>query len=114
MPRNGSAFAENRECHGAIAGAGFVADGSRGTVDDHSGGGPDHGVDLGPRNRRGAALLVDQKSRQLLWPVWGRAKFGEPRAAHAIIEAAQQTFADDADRSSKDGAALQPGAGHAV
>jgi len=62
----------------------------------------------------GAALLVDQKSRQLLWPVWGRAKFGEPRAAHAIIEAAQQTFADDADRSSKDGAALQPGAGHAV
>src|SRR5207302_5698904 len=66
MPRNGSAFAENRECHGAIAGAGFVADGSRGAIDDHSCCGSDHRVDLGARGRGRAAFFFDQKSDQLL------------------------------------------------
>jgi hypothetical protein len=41
----------------------------------------------------------------------GAAKFGEHRAVHAAVQAAQQAFAGDADRGGKDGAALQPGAG---
>src|SRR5260221_13904856 len=72
----GSAFAENRECHGAIAGAGFVADGSCGAIDDHSCCGSDHRVDLGARGRGRAAFFFDQKSDQLLRPVRSREEFG--------------------------------------
>ena len=95
-------------------GARFVAAGSRGAVDDHSGGWPDHRADLGAGSRGGAAFFLDQESHQLLRAVWRREEFGGHRAAHAAVKTAQQTFADDADRSSQDGAAKQPGTGHAL
>src|SRR5258708_7890022 len=46
--------------------------------------------------------------------VWRREEFGEHRATHAAFKTAKQTFTDHADRSGKDGAAKQLGAGHAM
>jgi len=105
---NGSAFAENRECHGAIAGAGFVADGSCGAIDDYSWCGSDHRVDLGARGRGRAAFFFDQESDQLLRVVWCGEEFRQHGATHAAVETAQQTLTNHADRGGKDGAALQP------
>ena len=95
-------------------GARFVAAGSRGAVDDHSGGWPDHRADLGAGSRGGAAFFLDQESHQLLRVVWRREELREYGATHAALKTAQQTFTDDADRGSKDGPAKQPGAGHAL
>ena len=39
---------------------------------------------------------------------------GNTIAAHAAVQTAQQTFADDVDRGGQDGAAQQPGAGPAL
>src|SRR5713101_8226805 len=114
VPRNGGTPAENRERAGAITGARFVADGSRGAVDDHSRRGADHGVDLGAGSRGCEAFFLDQESHQLLWVVRGREEFRQHGPTHAAVKTTQQTFADDAERSSKDGAAQQPGAGHAL
>ena len=83
-------------------------------VHKHSRRGADHGVDLGAGGGRRTALLLDQKGRQLLRIVRRREEFGEHRAAHAAAQATQQTFTDHADRSGKDGAAKQSGAGHAL
>ena len=47
MPGDGGAPTENRECHGALTGTGFVADRSRGAVDDYPRSGADYGADLG-------------------------------------------------------------------
>ena len=44
MPRDGGAPTENRECHGALPGKGFVADGSRGAVNDFPRRGADYGA----------------------------------------------------------------------
>jgi len=66
MPGDGGAPTENRECHGALTGTGFVADRSRGAVDDYPRSGADYGADLGAGSGRRAALLFDQKGHQLL------------------------------------------------
>src|SRR6185437_16832941 len=97
VPGDGGAVAEDRECPGAIAGAGRVADGSCGAADDHSGREADHGADLGAGSGGRRAFFFDQESDQLLRAVWGREEFGEHRAAHTPIETTQQTFTDDAD-----------------
>ena len=76
VPRDGGAVAENRECPGALAGARFVADGSRGAVDDDSRRGPDHGADLGAGSGGCAAFFLDQESHQLLRVVRRREEFG--------------------------------------
>ena len=44
----------------------------------------------------------------------GREEFRQYGATHAAVKTTQQTFTDHADRSGKDGAAQQPGAGHAL
>ena len=64
-------------------------------------------------SRGGAALSLDQESHQLLRAVRRREEFRQHRAAHALVQA-QQTFTDDLDRGGQDGAAKQPGAGHAL
>ena len=52
-----------------------------------------------------------KKDHHLLRVVRSREEFGEHRAVQAAVQAAQQAFADDADRGGEDGAAVQPGAG---
>jgi len=87
--------------------------GTCGAVDDYSCRRADHGVDLGAGSGRCPAVLIDQESRQLLRMVWRGEPFGGVGEAHAAVPATQQAFADHADRSGQDGAAQQPGAGHA-
>ena len=52
-----------------------------------------------------------KKAISLLRVVRGREEFGEYHPAHTSVEAAEQTSANDLDRSGEDGAAKQPGAG---
>ena len=66
------------------------------------------------RSRGRAAIFVDQESHQLLRAVRGREELRQHRAAHALVQAAQQTFTDDLDRGGQDGTPKQPGAGHAL
>src|SRR6267143_2165359 len=99
---------------GAPTGTGFVADRSRGAVDDHPRSGTDYGADLGAGSGRRAALLFDQKGHQLLRVVRGREEFRQYGATHAAVKTAQQTSADNADRSGQDGAEKQLGLSHAL
>jgi hypothetical protein len=52
-----------------FAGVRSVSGRTRGAADEHSRQWSDHRADLGARNRRGAAVLFDQQSDQLLRPV---------------------------------------------
>src|SRR5260221_12207098 len=83
MLGDGGAPTENRECHGALTGTGFVADRSRGAVDDYPRSGADYSADLGAGSGRRAALLFDQKGHQLLRVVRGREEFWQHGATHA-------------------------------
>src|SRR5260370_29034314 len=114
MPGDGGATTENRECPGMLTGAGFVADRSRGAVDDHPRSGTDYGADLGAGSGRRAALLFDQKSHQLLRVVRGRKEFRQHGATHAAVKTTQQTSAYNADRSGQDGAATHRRLSHAL
>jgi len=79
---------------------------TRGAADDHSRGGADHGPDVGTRGRGRVAFFVDQKGHQLLWVVWSGEEFGEHGAANTAVQTTEQTFADDADRSSENGCTI--------
>src|ERR1700722_2270788 len=114
MPRDSSAAGENRERAGALARTRSAASGAGRAVADDSCGGPDHGAHLGAGSGRREAFFFDQESRELLRFVRSREEFREYDAADAAVEAAQQAFADDVDRSGQDGAALQPVAGPAL
>jgi len=98
----------------ALTGTGFVADRSRGAVDDHPRSGADYGTDPGAGSGRRASLLFDQKGHQLLRVVRGREEFWQHGATHAAVKTAQQTSADNADRGGQDGAAKQRGLSHAL
>ena len=94
---------EKRECLGALSAARLAVGRTCRAVDDHSSRGADHGVDLGVGSGRCAAVLVDQKSHQLLRVVWSGEKFRQHGATHAAVETAQQAFTDYVDRSGEDG-----------
>ena len=55
-----------------------------------------------------------QEGHQLLRTVRRGEKFGRYHQAHATLETTQQTSADGADRSGKDGAAKQPRTGDGI
>jgi transposase len=94
---NGGAVRKNRKRAGAIPQAGPLTGRTCGAVDDHSGAGPDHRLDLGARSRRGKALFLDKKGHQLLRAVRRREEFSEHCATHTDLETTEQTFADDVD-----------------
>ena len=59
VPGDGGAARQNGKCSDPLPAARSIAGGTCGAPDEYSGDWPDHRVDLGLGNRRGATLFVD-------------------------------------------------------
>ena len=82
--------------------------------EEHSGGGRDHGLDLGAGDRRSQALRFGWGGDELLRADGGAEVVGGQAAAGADLQAAQPLAADHVDRGGQAGAALEPATGCAA